>query len=66
MAGELISPMAWSRNQEQVALVLSKGYYPLSIFRKVTWLILETWAKYSWEPLKISTPVLRMLKKPGG
>lgn len=42
---DLISPMAWSRNQEQVALVLSRGYCPLSIFRKVTWLILESWAK---------------------
>lgn len=36
-------------------LTLSRGYYPLSIFRKVTWLILDSWAKSSWEPLKIST-----------
>lgn len=55
LAGDLISPMAWSRNWEQAALVLSGGYCPLSIFRKVTWLILETQAKQSWESLKTSS-----------
>lgn len=30
----------------------SRGWCPQSIFRKVTWLILESQAEQSWEPLK--------------
>lgn len=56
--------MAWSRNWEQAVQVLSGGYCPLSIFRKVKWLILESYAEMGTsENLQ---HLLCKLKKPHG